>query len=107
MTDTKPLALVTGASSGIGLELAKQFAQHGYDLVVNAEDAELDAAAAQLRAEGADVIAVRADLPPPRGIEQLWTRVLATTRPLKAVAINAGVGRSSAIVDAIWDDDLA
>ncbi len=34
----RPLALVTGASSGIGLELAKQFAQNGFDLVVVAED---------------------------------------------------------------------
>jgi uncharacterized protein len=106
MTDTKPLALVTGASSGIGLELAKQFAQHGYDLVVNAEDAELDGAAAQLRAEGADVIAVRADLRTPPGIEQLWTRVLATNRPLEAAAINAGVGRSGAFVDTDWAHDL-
>ncbi|HVI35740.1 MAG TPA: SDR family NAD(P)-dependent oxidoreductase, partial [Gaiellales bacterium] len=106
MTETKPLALVTGASSGIGLELAKQFAQHGYDLVVNAEDAELDGAAAQLRAEGADVIAVRADLRTPPGIEQLWTRVLATNRPLEAAAINAGVGRSGAFVDTDWADDL-
>ena len=43
MTDTavRPLALVTGASSGIGLELAKQFAEHGFDLIVAAEDTEL------------------------------------------------------------------
>ena len=39
---TRPLALVTGASSGIGLELAKQFAQNGFDLVVVAEAAELE-----------------------------------------------------------------
>src|SRR4051795_3575506 len=99
MTDTKPLALVTGASSGIGLELAKQFAQHGYDLVVNAEDAELDGAAVQLRAEGADVIAVRADLTVPEGVAQLWTRVLAMDRPLDAAALNAGVGVGGAFVD--------
>ena len=42
MTETKPLAMVTGASSGIGFELAKQFAQRGFDLVVNAEDAGLE-----------------------------------------------------------------
>ena len=45
---TRPLALVTGASSGIGLELAKQFAQNGFDLVVVAEDDELEPAAAEL-----------------------------------------------------------
>src|SRR3954454_14641674 len=102
MTDTKPLALVTGASSGIGLELAKQFAQHGYDLVVNAEDAELDGAAPQLSGEGPDVIPVRAVLRTPPGIEQRWPRVRATSRPLEAGSINAGVGRSGAFVDTDW-----
>jgi NAD(P)-dependent dehydrogenase (short-subunit alcohol dehydrogenase family) len=63
MTTASPLALVTGASSGIGLELARQFAQHGFDLVVNAEDAGIEKAAMLLRAEGAVVHPVRA---PPR-----------------------------------------
>jgi len=39
ITSSKPLAVVTGASSGIGYELAKQFAEHGFDLLVAAEDA--------------------------------------------------------------------
>ena len=47
MTD-RSLALVTGASDGIGFELARQFADHGFDLIVNAEDAGLSAAAQQL-----------------------------------------------------------
>jgi uncharacterized protein len=38
MTDTKPWAVVTGASSGIGFELAKQFAENDFDLLVTAED---------------------------------------------------------------------
>jgi short-subunit dehydrogenase len=106
MTDTKPLALVTGASSGIGLELAKQFAQHGFDLVVNAEDAGLEAAAVGLRGQGAEVIAVQADLRHPEGIEQLWTRVQALRRPLDVAALNAGVGRGGAFIDTDWADDL-
>ena len=42
VTENRPLAVVTGASSGIGRELAKQFASHGFDLVINAEDDGLD-----------------------------------------------------------------
>src|SRR4051812_48895126 len=106
MTDIKPLAMITGASSGIGLELAKQFAQHGFDLIVNAEHTGIDTAAAKLRAEGAEVIAVQADLRTPEGIQQLWTRVLATGRPLEAAALNAGVCRGGAFVDTDWADDL-
>ncbi|MCZ2804963.1 SDR family NAD(P)-dependent oxidoreductase [Modestobacter sp. VKM Ac-2983] len=106
-TPTKPLALVTGASSGIGFELAKQFAQHGFDLVVDAEDAGIDTAAAKLRSEGTEVIAVQADLRTPEGIEQLWDRVLGLGRPLDAAALNAGVGRGGAFVDTDWAEDLA
>ncbi|MEK6440735.1 SDR family NAD(P)-dependent oxidoreductase [Pseudonocardia sp. T1-2H] len=62
MTDTTPLALVTGASSGIGLELARNLAARGVDLVVTAEDDRLDAAVADLRASGVDVASVRADM---------------------------------------------
>jgi short-subunit dehydrogenase len=106
MTDTKPLALVTGASSGIGLELAKQFAEHGFDLVVNAEDAGIETAAATLRAGGAEVVAVQADLRTPTGIEQLWTQVQALNRPLDAAALNAGVGRGGAFIETDWADEL-
>ncbi|MDX6727996.1 MAG: uncharacterized protein QOK49_2801 [Baekduia sp.] len=53
MDPTKPFAVVTGASSGIGRELAKQFATNGYDLLIAAEDGELEAAAEELRGLGA------------------------------------------------------
>jgi uncharacterized protein len=89
---TRPLAVVTGASSGIGLELARQFAQHEFDLVVAAEDAGIDQAASELRAFGADVTSVRADLSTYEGCEQLVSQVAATGRPVEALALNAGVG---------------
>jgi short-subunit dehydrogenase len=91
-TPTRPLALVTGASSGIGLELAKQFAQNGFDLVIAAEDSELDAAAAQVRALGAAVSPVRADLTKYDDVELLWRAVSGSGRTLDAAALNAGVG---------------
>ncbi|HYH31704.1 MAG TPA: SDR family NAD(P)-dependent oxidoreductase [Pseudonocardia sp.] len=104
-SSTKPLALVTGASSGIGLELARQFAENGFDLVVNAEDARLDDAAAQLRTTGVDVLAVRADLRTADGVEQLYSAVTATARPLDAAALNAGVGQGGAFLDTDLADE--
>ena len=110
MTETsglthKPLALVTGASSGIGLELAKQFAQHGYDLIVNAEDLGLAPAAQELRGGGVTVAEVQADLRTPDGVNALWAAVGATGRPLAAAALNAGVGRGGAFVDTDVEDE--
>jgi uncharacterized protein len=104
---TRPLALVTGASSGIGRELATQFAENGFDLVVNAEDERLDAAAAELRAAGAGVQAVRADLRTADGVEQLWSAVTSGGRPLDAAALNAGVGKGGPFVETELADELA
>jgi short-subunit dehydrogenase len=86
-------AVVTGASSGIGFELAKQFAEHGYDVLVCAEDAAIDEAAADLRRDGQNqVISVRADLATFNGVEELYAAILETGRPVDAIAINAGRG---------------
>jgi len=104
--DTRPLALVTGASSGIGLELAKQFAENGFDLLINAEDSRLDAAVTALGAAGTQVHAVRADLRTPEGVEQVHSAVTATGRPLAAAALNAGVGRGGAFLDINIDDEI-
>src|SRR5689334_15482348 len=96
---TRPLALVTGASSGIGLELAKQFAENGFDLVIAAEDAELDAAAAELRAMETAVSPVRVDLTRYDDVELLWRSVSESGRPLDAAALNAGVGVGGAFAE--------
>jgi uncharacterized protein len=103
---TRPLALVTGASSGIGRELAREFSENGFDLVVNAEDDRIDEAAAQLRATGADVRAVRADLRTADGVEKVHAAVTATGRPLDAAALNAGVGQGGAFLDTDIADEL-
>ena len=86
------LAVVTGASSGIGLELAKVFADEGWDLVINAEDAEIETARRQLAESGANVEAVRADLTSDDGVDRLWAAVKETGRPLDAIVLNAGIG---------------
>jgi short-subunit dehydrogenase len=89
---SRPLAVVTGASSGIGFELAREFAEHGYDLLVAAEDEAIESAATSLRATGAHVAGVRVDLATPEGVETLAEHIRAAGRPVDAVAINAGVG---------------
>jgi short-subunit dehydrogenase len=103
----RPLALVTGASSGIGRELAKQFVENGFDLVIAAEDEQIEAAAAELRANGADVRAIQVDLSGSTAVEQLYSDVSHGGRPLEAVALNAGVGAGGAFVgETKLDDEL-
>ncbi len=105
-SDPRPFALITGASSGIGLELGRQFAGHGYDLFVSAEDEGLERAAAELRTLGGEVQTLRADLRTGRGVESLYAAVTAHGRPLAAAALNAGIGRGGAFVDNGLDDEL-
>jgi uncharacterized protein len=101
----KPLALVTGASSGIGFELAKLFAQNGFDLIVAAEDAELDAAAVELRTAGAQVDPVRADLRESSEVEKLYASI--GNRSVDVAALNAGVGQGGAFLDTDLTDELS
>lgn len=90
-TNTRPLAVVMGASSGIGLELARQFAEHGYDLIVAAEDDEINSAAAQL-SDGAAVEAVQVDLATADGVERLYDVIRRRGSQVEAIALNAGIG---------------
>jgi uncharacterized protein len=100
------LAVVTGASSGIGFELARQFAEHGFDLIVVAEDEGIVGAADELRDLRVNVEAVQADLTRPADLDRLWERVRVRGQPLSAIAINAGVGIGGPFVDNDLEDEL-
>ncbi|MEV0074230.1 SDR family NAD(P)-dependent oxidoreductase [Amycolatopsis sp. NPDC050768] len=98
---------MTGTSSGIGLELAKQFAHHDFDVMLAAEDNELTEAAEQVRSCGATVEQVRTDLTRRLGVEELVERVAATGRPVEALVVNAGVGINGEFAsDTRLDDQL-
>ena len=88
----KPFAVVTGASSGIGYELAKQFAQNGFDLAIVAEDREIIEAGEICKGFGVEVESFQIDLASYDGVEEFYGKVKDLNRPIDAIAINAGVG---------------
>ncbi|CAB4892737.1 unannotated protein [freshwater metagenome] len=100
-------AVVTGASSGIGLELARLFAADGHDVLVVAEDAAIEGIPGQLIAHGQHAEALQVDLATAAGVDELRDRIAEIGRPLDAIALNAGfaVGGGS-FLETPLDDHL-
>jgi short-subunit dehydrogenase len=86
------VVVITGASSGIGFELANQFAQHGFDILIVAEDDRIADAQRRLSTHATSVQSLKADLATYDGVEALYRQIKAAGRPIDALAINAGVG---------------
>jgi short-subunit dehydrogenase len=97
MPDQRPLAVVTGASTGIGYELAKCCAEGGFDLIVAADEPQIQQAASAFRAQGADVQAIEADLSTLEGVDRVVAA--ANGRPVEALLANAGRGLGHAFLD--------
>jgi short-subunit dehydrogenase len=95
----RKLAVVTGASSGIGLELAKLAASDGYDLIIASDETDIEDAAKTLRTSGGQVAAVVADLSDEEGIETLNEAIAATGRPVDLLFANAGRGLGHGFLD--------
>src|SRR5438270_1157651 len=100
------LALVTGASSGIGYWLAMDLARRGYDLIVSSAGDRLDGAAADFENIGVEVGMVSADLATRDGVEKLWKSVLDTGRPLDVICINAWIGVGGIFAETDLDTEL-
>jgi short-subunit dehydrogenase len=103
---TRQFAVVTGASSGIGFELARQCMENDFDLLICAEDEGIHEAARHLGATGAAVEAVRCDLATFEGCEKLVEAVNSAGRPIDALLLNAGVGVGGAFVQTPLEDEL-
>lgn len=95
-TTSRPLAVVTGASSGIGFHLARCCAASGFDLIVVA-DRPLDDVANDFRLEGAKIATVHADLATQRGVDDLCEVI--GQRPVEALLANAGHGLGKGFLD--------
>jgi short-subunit dehydrogenase len=96
-SETRALAIVTGASGGIGFELAKCCARNGFDLLIAADEPSISQAAASLRDLGATVEAVQADLSTTEGVDKLYETIGA--RPVEALLANAGRGLGKGFLD--------
>lgn len=99
MNTSRPLAVITGASTGIGYELAKIAVEKGYDLVIAADEPRIKEAGRDLEAKGASVRAVEADLATEDGVRKLFTAAKEAGRPIDALLANAGRGLGEAFLD--------
>jgi short-subunit dehydrogenase len=97
MSASRPFAIVTGASTGIGFELAKRCAREGYDLLIAADEPEIEQAAASLRDGGTEVEALQVDLATTDGVDKLYAA--AKGRQVNALLANAGRGLGHGFLD--------
>lgn len=97
-------AVVTGASTGIGFELAQQCLTNGYDVLIVANEPEIKQAGAKLSASGNQVEALEADLSNPEGVDKLYAALKG--RPVDALLANAGRGLGHAFLDQNIDEAI-
>jgi short-subunit dehydrogenase len=96
-TQAPPYAVVTGASAGIEFHLARECAEHGYDLLIASDQAEIKNAADKLRQSGTNVEAFEEDLSDPSGVDKLYAAT--GGRQVDVLMANAGRGLGRAFLD--------
>lgn len=100
------VALVTGASSGIGYELAQELAARGYDLLVCSSGDRLERAAEEFRTFGVDVADLQVDLATRGGVDRLWDWVQGSGKQIEVACLNAGVGVGGLFKDTELEAEL-
>lgn len=103
---TNKLALVTGASSGIGYWLARELAGRGYDLVVCSAGERLDKAVDDFQGSGVSVTPISSNLATREGVTELWQAVTNLSRSVDVACINAGIGVGGLFAETDLDTEL-
>lgn len=101
-TNGRPLALVTGASTGIGYELGILCAKNGFDLIVVADEPRIEESAKQFQNYGVEVHAIQADLATREGVDKFYNAVQG--RSVHALLANAGHGLGGSFLDQDFED---
>ena len=100
------LAMVTGGSGGNRLELAKQFADHGFDVAISGQSDRVYESAEELRAKGVRAYPYQADASTYDDVEGYWRFVEDLGRPVDAAALNVGIGLGGAFIDNDLEDEF-
>ena len=100
LDNVSSLAVVTGASTGIGLALARECARKKFDLIIVADEPAIEKAADELRREGGKVESIQADLATVEGVDKVYAKI--GGRPVAALLANAGRGLGKAFLEQDW-----
>jgi short-subunit dehydrogenase len=93
--------------AGLDSSSAREFVEHGYDLVVAAEDAAIHDVPNRLAEYGAAVQSIQVDLRSPEGVQHLYDSAIKGGRVLAAAAFNAGIGRGDMFLKTELADDMS
>jgi len=112
MNNSKKVALVTGASRGIGAAIARRLAQDGVDVVVNyaGNTGEAEALAREIESTGGRALAVQADVSDPQAVARMWEVAEAAFGGVDILVNNAGIMRLATIGEAsdeLFDSQIA
>ncbi|KGX92409.1 oxidoreductase [Pontibacillus halophilus JSM 076056 = DSM 19796] len=106
MTTNRPLAMITGASSGLGLEIAKHFAKDNYDIAISGSSDRIFEAAEVIRDFGVEAYPHKADAATYDGVEDFWTFVHNLGRPVDSAVLNVGIGLGGAFRETDLQEEL-
>ena len=99
VSNDRPLAVIASNSSRDSYKLAQQFAENGYDIIITAVNPSVVEEAEDLKDFGVEAVSFQFDLSTPEGVEMLYKKIVATGRPVEAIAISTGMSEDLATVE--------